>query len=70
MDYNFLVGMFEKDAIDYCNDNLLHYDLVYTNDKKTKGNTKIVIAVRATVEKITLVIGRFLLSVEEGIEIE
>jgi len=65
MDYNFLIGMSEKFAIDYCNDNLLQYDIIFTNDKKTKGDDKLVIAVRATEDKLTLIIGRFLLNVEE-----
>ena len=51
--------------MNYCKDNSLPYELLYTDDKKTKGNSRLVIAVRATAEKITLIVGRFLLKVEE-----
>lgn len=65
MDYTFLVGRSQEEAVNYCKDNSLPYELLYTDDKKTKGNSRLVIAVRATAEKITLIVGRFLLKVEE-----
>ena len=63
MDYTFLIGMSESEAIDYCTSNLLKYDLVYTDDKKTKGDNKIIISIKATADKLILVVGRFLLNV-------
>ena len=63
MDYTFLIGMSEDEAIAYCKSNFLQYDLVYTDDKKTKGDNKIVISLKATADKVTLVVGRFLLNV-------
>lgn len=65
MDYTFLVGRSQEEVVNYCKDNSLPYELLYTDDKKTKGNSRLVIAVRATAEKITLIVGRFLLKVEE-----
>ncbi len=67
MDYSFLVGNTEEFAINFCNENNLPFALLYTQDKKTIGNDKLVVAVRATVDKIILVVGRFLLNVKEDI---
>lgn len=67
MDYSFLVGNTEEFAINFCKQNNLPFVLLYTQDKKTIGNDKLVVAVRATVDKIVLVVGRFLLNVKEGI---
>ena len=63
MDYTFLIGMSESEATNYCKKNLLQYDLLYTDDKKTKGDNKIVISIKATADKLILVVGRFLLNV-------
>lgn len=63
MDYTFLIGMSLDEAITYCKTNFLQYDLVYTDDKKTKGDNKIIISVKATADKVILVVGRFLLNV-------
>jgi len=63
MDYTFLIGMSEDEAIAYCKDNFLQYDLVYTDDKKAKGDNKIVISIKATADKVILVVGLFLLNV-------
>ena len=67
MDYSFLVGNTEEFAINFCNEKNLPFALLYTQDKKTIGNDKLVVAVRATVDKIILVVGRFLLNVKEDI---
>ena len=65
MDYSFLIGATEDFAVDYCKNNSIEFSILYTNDKKTIGNDKIVIAVRATLDKLVLIVGRFLLKVLE-----
>lgn len=63
MDYSFLIGQTQEDATDFLIKKDLSYSVLFTEDKKTIGNDAIVIAVRVTAEKITLIVGRFLLGV-------
>ena len=65
MDYSFLIGMTQEEAIDFLNKKNLSYSLLFTQDKKSIGNDNIVVAVRSAAEKITLIVGRFLLKVVE-----
>ena len=65
MDYSFLIGMTQEEAIDFLNRKNLSYSLLFTQDKKNIGNDSIVVAVRSAAEKITLIVGRFLLKVVE-----
>ena len=65
MDYSFLIGMTQEEAIDFLNKKNLSYSLLLTHDKKNIGNDNIVVAVRSASEKITLIVGRFLLKVVE-----
>ena len=65
MDYSFLIGMTQEEAIDLLNKKNLSYSLLFTQDKKNIGNDNIVVAVRSAAEKITLIVGRFLLKVVE-----
>lgn len=65
MDYSFLIGMTQEEAIDFLNKKNLSYSLLFTQDKKNIGNNNIVVAVRSAAEKITLIVGRFLLKVVE-----
>ncbi|MCI7094377.1 MAG: hypothetical protein MR909_00055 [Clostridiales bacterium] len=65
MDYSFLIGMTQEEAIDFLNKKNLSYSLLFTQDKKNIGNDNIVVAVRSAAEKITLIVGRFLLKVVE-----
>lgn len=65
MDYSFLIGMTQEEAIDFLNQKNLSYSLLFTQDKKNIGNDSIVVAVRSAAEKITLIVGRFLLKVVE-----
>lgn len=65
MDYSFLIGMTQEKAIDFLNKKNLSYSLLFTQDKKNIGNDNIVVAVRSAAEKITLIVGRFLLKVVE-----
>ena len=61
MDYSFLIGMTQEEAIDFLNKKNLSYSLLFTQDKKNIGNDNIVVAVRSAAEKIILIVGRFLL---------
>ena len=63
MDYSFLIGMTQEEAIDFLNKKNLSYSLLFTQDKKNIGNDNIVVAVRSAAEKIILIVGRFLLKV-------
>ncbi|MBS7304095.1 MAG: hypothetical protein PUB81_03735 [Clostridiales bacterium] len=65
MDYSFLIGMTQEEAIDFLNKKNLSYSLLFTQDKKNIGNDNIVVAVRSAAEKIILIVGRFLLKVVE-----
>lgn len=65
MDYSFLVGMTQEEAIDFLNQKNLSYSLLFTQDKKNIGDDNIVVSVRSAAEKITLIVGRFLLKVVE-----
>lgn len=65
MDYSFLIGMTQEEAIDFLNKKNPSYSLLFTQDKKNIGNDNIVVAVRSAAEKITLIVGRFLLKVVE-----
>ena len=65
MDYSFLIGMTQEEAIDFLNKKNLSYCLLFTQHKKNIGNDNIVVAVRSAAEKITLIVGRFLLKVVE-----
>ena len=65
MDYSFLIGMTQEEAIDFLNKKNLSYSLLFTQDKKNIGNDNIVVAVRSAAEKITLIVCRFLLKVVE-----
>ena len=65
MDYSFLIGMTQEEAIDFLNKKNLSYSLLFTQNKKNIGNDNIVVAVRSAAEKITLIVGRFLLKVVE-----
>ena len=65
MDYSFLIGMTQEEAIDFLNKKNLSYSLLSTQDKKNIGNDNIVVAVRSAAEKIILIVGRFLLKVVE-----
>ena len=65
MDHSFLIGMTQEEAIDFLNKKNLSYSLLFTQDKKNIGNDNIVVAVRSAAEKITLIVGRFLLKVVE-----
>ena len=65
MDYSFLIGMTQDEAIDFLNKKNLSYSLLFTQDKKNIGNDNIVVAVRSAAEKIILIVGRFLLKVVE-----
>ena len=65
MDYSFLIGMTQEEAIDLLNKKNLSYSLLFTQDKKNIGNDNIVVAVRSAAEKIILIVGRFLLKVVE-----
>ena len=65
MDYSFLIGMTQEEAIDFLNQKNLSYSLLFTQDKKNIGNDNIVVAVRSAAEKIILIVGRFLLKVVE-----
>lgn len=38
MDYSFLIGMTQEEAIDFLNKKNLSYSLLFTQDKKNIGN--------------------------------
>ncbi len=63
MALDMLVGLPLAQAEDICKNSGIEYDILYTKDKKTSGDCAVVIAVRHNADKITMVVGSFLIEV-------